>query len=391
MKSTTLPILALVSVLPGARPQSSASLRPVEEGGDDINVRFVPSGSAYDRRQEDVTGIPPDFLPQIHACSSSSSSGGNETGPCEEVQSIERSCAPNGTSAESMLNHAHCLCSGPFFAEWLACLDCLVGDDDEGDASETGGPQSLSTATPSDIGAAAASFFSSALSTASEALCTGTPLVPFRSVYAAGVRRLELDAGSLEKRFPDDSSDSPSGGVDDALGVVRYPHPWKRQDPTDDPFTDPLAPAPVPSTSAPLATATSTDSSSTSTAPATDSTTGTDGVTETDTSIITVTETVTATIVVDPVPADPDGGDDPSTTDSSTETVTTTFFVVPTISFDVPAPAPPPATASTTAPAPVDRRAVQGNSADVSAAPPGERWAWITVVAALVAAAAALA
>ncbi|RFU32235.1 hypothetical protein B7463_g4111, partial [Scytalidium lignicola] len=83
--------------------------------------------------------------------------------PCLEIDYIETTCQPNGTSPLDYLAHAECMCGGSFFADWIGCLNCLSI---HGGRSEN-----------------VANAFSTIISSASNILCTGTPTAPFASIF----------------------------------------------------------------------------------------------------------------------------------------------------------------------------------------------------------------
>lgn len=334
--------------------------------------------------------------------SSISTGGGNDTdNPCKSVQTIERQCAPNGTSVEDLMAHARCICSGPFFDDWLACLGCLAWTHDHGGHGNSSNDSCGDP--PSD---AEASFFSSAMTTASEALCTGTPLAPVHSMYSAG--RLFVDLADLS---------IPWAG----LGVNR------RAPQATDSIDDTTLVAPVSSTSisTPISTASATtatddvdtvtvtivvDPDATDVPVSTVSTSAMDPISNSDVSVSTLsTSAVVDTVSISdapppPPPTDSSSISDPgSSTDTDDATVTVTIVVVdpdpndsmsasiitttdPVSISDI-----PPPTASTTASVVVARGVVVQGDSDSSAMSHSDRWAWLAVSAALLAAAAAIA
>ncbi|KAK1970412.1 hypothetical protein LY78DRAFT_628043 [Colletotrichum sublineola] len=92
-------------------------------------------------------------------------SSGSQVPPCVQIESIEVACKPNGTEPIHFEAHAQCMCGGSFFAEKLACERCLFI---HGLRSE----QDLA-------------FYRGVLSSASNALCTGTPTAAFAIVYSS--------------------------------------------------------------------------------------------------------------------------------------------------------------------------------------------------------------
>ncbi|KAL0942478.1 uncharacterized protein CTRU02_200364 [Colletotrichum truncatum] len=85
--------------------------------------------------------------------------------PCVQIENIEVACKPNGTSSIYYEAHAQCMCGGSFFAEKLACERCLFvhGLRSERDLA----------------------FYSGVLSSASNALCTGTPTAAYAAIYSS--------------------------------------------------------------------------------------------------------------------------------------------------------------------------------------------------------------
>ncbi|KAL2110111.1 hypothetical protein VUR80DRAFT_1592 [Thermomyces stellatus] len=84
--------------------------------------------------------------------------------PCSHIEYIEAMCWPKGPTPLHYDEHAQCMCNGSFFPEWLGCQRCLFihGMRNERETA----------------------FYAAVLSDASERLCTGTPTVPFRSLFA---------------------------------------------------------------------------------------------------------------------------------------------------------------------------------------------------------------
>ncbi|KAH8821485.1 hypothetical protein F5884DRAFT_89223 [Xylogone sp. PMI_703] len=85
--------------------------------------------------------------------------------PCLEIDYIQTTCEPNGTSPLDYLAHAECMCGGSFFADWIGCLNCLY----------IHGGRSKNVA----------NAFSTIISSASDVLCTGTPTAPFASIFSS--------------------------------------------------------------------------------------------------------------------------------------------------------------------------------------------------------------
>ncbi|WQF88716.1 hypothetical protein CDEST_13730 [Colletotrichum destructivum] len=96
-------------------------------------------------------------------CKPKTGSGG-QLPPCVQIENIEIACKPNGTDPIHFEAHAQCMCGGSFFAEKLGCERCLFV---HGLRSE----RSLA-------------YYSGVLSSASNALCTGTPTADFATIYS---------------------------------------------------------------------------------------------------------------------------------------------------------------------------------------------------------------
>ncbi|KAJ0162189.1 hypothetical protein CTA2_4962 [Colletotrichum tanaceti] len=103
---------------------------------------------------------PPD---QDVVCKPKTGSGG-QLPPCVQIENIEVACKPNGTDPIHFEAHAQCMCGGSFFAEKLGCERCLFV---HGLRSE----RSLA-------------YYSGVLSSASNALCTGTPTADFATIFS---------------------------------------------------------------------------------------------------------------------------------------------------------------------------------------------------------------
>ncbi len=85
--------------------------------------------------------------------------------PCQEIANIEAACKPNGTSTLFLQAHAQCMCSGSFFSDWIGCLNC---DYVHGARSE----QDVDT-------------YNRIITSASHALCTGTPTASFGAIFSS--------------------------------------------------------------------------------------------------------------------------------------------------------------------------------------------------------------
>ncbi|KAF2434309.1 hypothetical protein EJ08DRAFT_572158, partial [Tothia fuscella] len=85
--------------------------------------------------------------------------------PCISVRNIQQACESNGTLPIHYLAHAQCMCSPPssFFADWQGCRNCIEAH---------GGLSQRDLAR-----------YSVVISSASNALCTGTPTAAFDKVF----------------------------------------------------------------------------------------------------------------------------------------------------------------------------------------------------------------
>ncbi|KAK1979152.1 hypothetical protein LZ30DRAFT_690879 [Colletotrichum cereale] len=111
-----------------------------------------------------LLGSRQDSRPYQDAVCKPATSSGSQVPPCVEIENIEVACKPNGTEPIHLEAHAQCMCGGSFFAEKLACERCLFV---HGLRSE----QNLA-------------YYRGILSSASNALCTGTPTAEFSAVYS---------------------------------------------------------------------------------------------------------------------------------------------------------------------------------------------------------------
>jgi hypothetical protein len=110
--------------------------------------------------------------------------------PCVSIQNIESQCQPNNTTPLGLSAHAQCICGGSFFSDWEGCLAC----------------QTVHGARSPPV----AEVFLSILTTASQALCTGTPTAPFASIFES----VRATAGAEEAaqgvtasdRYPDQTA-----------------------------------------------------------------------------------------------------------------------------------------------------------------------------------------
>ncbi|WYZ41632.1 hypothetical protein EsH8_V_000527 [Colletotrichum jinshuiense] len=106
--------------------------------------------------------------------------------PCVQIENIEAACQPNGTASIYLEAHAQCICGGSFFAEKLACERCLFT---HGLRSER------------DV-----AYYSGILSSASNALCTGTPTAAFAVIFS----NIEVAATPLTTGATAKSDQAPS-------------------------------------------------------------------------------------------------------------------------------------------------------------------------------------
>lgn len=139
-----------------------------------------------------LTPGPQRVLPRGNATRSVCNPGipapGDPMPPCANIEYLEAMCWPKGPSALHYDEHVQCMCNGSFFPEWLGCQECLFlhGLRDERESA----------------------FYGAVLSGASERLCTGTPTVPFRSLFAEVEATAErVTAGETAKvdQYPGDS------------------------------------------------------------------------------------------------------------------------------------------------------------------------------------------
>lgn len=150
---------------------------------------LVPPSSAL---PPGLTPTPRTLLPRSNAtlsvCNPGIPAPGAPMPPCAHIEYIETMCWPKGPSPLHYDNHSQCMCNGSFFPEWLGCQECLFvhGLRDERESA----------------------FYGAVLSGASERLCTGTPAVPFRSLFAeveATAERVTAGATTKVDRYPGNS------------------------------------------------------------------------------------------------------------------------------------------------------------------------------------------
>jgi len=89
----------------------------------------------------------------------------NPVPPCTEIISIQEACQPNGTDTIDYIASQECMCNGGFFSNWIGCLNCQY----------VHGARSL----------AVSSAFHDIISSASNALCTGTPTAGFAAIFSS--------------------------------------------------------------------------------------------------------------------------------------------------------------------------------------------------------------
>ncbi|KAH9221085.1 hypothetical protein DL95DRAFT_382494 [Leptodontidium sp. 2 PMI_412] len=85
--------------------------------------------------------------------------------PCQEIINIQSACTANGTTGIYLLAHAQCMCGGSFFADWIGCLNCNY-------VHGARSPQNVDS-------------FHTIISSASNALCTGTPTATFAAIFSS--------------------------------------------------------------------------------------------------------------------------------------------------------------------------------------------------------------
>ncbi|KAL3425755.1 collagen-like protein mcl1 [Phlyctema vagabunda] len=107
--------------------------------------------------------------------------------PCQEVINLQQECAANGTSPLALVAHAQCMCGGSFFSNWIGCLTCNF----------VHGARSEQTF----------EAFNTIITSASHALCTGTPTADFTAIFNSitnlgGGAAAATGATSLVDQFP---------------------------------------------------------------------------------------------------------------------------------------------------------------------------------------------
>lgn len=108
--------------------------------------------------------------------------------PCQSILDIQAACQPNGTLPIDYIAHQECMCGGSFFSDWIGCLDC----------DYVHGARS-----PKDV-----AVFNTVLTSASHALCTGTPTTDFNAIFAAlteGVSVTETNTATSDQ-FPNETA-----------------------------------------------------------------------------------------------------------------------------------------------------------------------------------------
>lgn len=128
-----------------------------------LSLAVVAQASLLVPRQS--SGVNQDYINSV--CSPNVTSSTGTLPPCISITNIESQCQPNGTQPIDYLASAQCLCNAPstFFADWQGCRRCLYihGALDQ---------QDLDT-------------YSVIISSASQALCTGTPTAEFAAVFSS--------------------------------------------------------------------------------------------------------------------------------------------------------------------------------------------------------------
>lgn len=142
------------------------------------------------------SALPPDLSPnprvvfprkpaELSICNPGIPAPGVRRPPCTYIEYLETMCWPRGSSPLHYDEHQQCMCNGSFFPEWLGCQECLFVH---------GLRNERETA-----------FYANVLSEASERLCTGTPTVPFRSLFAeveATAERVTTGATTSVDMYP---------------------------------------------------------------------------------------------------------------------------------------------------------------------------------------------
>ncbi|KAI9167577.1 hypothetical protein HJFPF1_03708 [Paramyrothecium foliicola] len=124
--------------------------------------------------------------------------------PCIQVTVIENLCEPNGTDAIDYEAHAQCMCNGSYFSDWRGCENCLLV---HGFRSERDN-----------------AFWERIMTSASDALCTGTPTAIFRSLFASAETNSAV-------AFPTTGSTQSSDQFPDETAVSLYYTPTGSQGP----------------------------------------------------------------------------------------------------------------------------------------------------------------
>jgi hypothetical protein len=108
--------------------------------------------------------------------------------PCQEIANIENACKPNGTSSLYLQAHAQCMCHGSFFTDWIGCLNCnyVHGARSEQDADA----------------------YKRIITSASHALCTGTPTASFGAIFSSVNNNGIVGVGStdMSDQYPSETA-----------------------------------------------------------------------------------------------------------------------------------------------------------------------------------------
>ncbi|KAH8590166.1 hypothetical protein B0O99DRAFT_635350 [Bisporella sp. PMI_857] len=101
----------------------------------------------------------------VNSVCSPATNGTGVIPPCISITTIESLCAPNATTPLGLSAHAQCMCTGSYFQDWSGCQSCLLY---HGARSPADNAQ-----------------YSSIITIASNALCTGTPTAVFASLFSS--------------------------------------------------------------------------------------------------------------------------------------------------------------------------------------------------------------
>jgi hypothetical protein len=118
-------------------------------------------------------------------CRPSTNSASDQVPPCTEIENIEILCTPNGTAPIYLAAHSQCMCGGSFFQEWLACQRCLFVHGIRNERQMA--------------------LYNNIITSASNALCTGTPTADFKTLFASiegAATSVTTGAEGLSDQFP---------------------------------------------------------------------------------------------------------------------------------------------------------------------------------------------